>query len=167
MKSFMTTFTDVGGAFVGGGAFIGGGTFTGGGILTMGGAFVGGGGGGGTYFSLGSGGVNLGGAAGGGLHSGSGRFAQGFSSESLGEKVKLSSSPLIRSFAFFFGSTCSLMLFSVLMVGIGGGAGRCCRRISCIFFFKLFSTILAIFPSSAFSHSAFSGRSGSSRTRFA
>ena len=92
-KLFMTMFTGVGDAFVIGGAFVGGGTFTGGGILTLGGAFVRGGGGGGTYSSLGSGGVNLGGAAGGGLHSGRGRFAQGFSSESLGEKVELSSSP--------------------------------------------------------------------------
>ena len=114
-KSFLTMLADDGGAFVGGGAFIGGGTFTGGGILIMGGAFIGGGiftgggilimggafigggGGGGMYFSLGSGGMNsvttLGGAAGGGLHSGSWRFAQGFSSESLGEKVELSSSP--------------------------------------------------------------------------
>ena len=96
-KSFLTTLTDDGGAFVGGCAFIGGGTFTGGGILIMGGAFIAGGGSGGTYFSLGSGGMNsvttLGGAAGGGLHSGSGRFAQGFSSKSLYEKVDLSSSP--------------------------------------------------------------------------
>ena len=37
-KSFLTTLTDDGGAFVGGGAFIGGGTFTGGGTLVGGGA---------------------------------------------------------------------------------------------------------------------------------
>ena len=93
MKSFLTMLIDedlAGGAFVGGSAFIGGGIFTGGGTFFGGGAFIGGGRGD-SYFSLVSEGMNsvttLGSAAGGGLHSGSGKFAQGFSSESLGEKV--------------------------------------------------------------------------------
>ena len=90
----------------------------------VGGAFVGSS----SNCSVGSGGMKLstarGGAAGGGLHSGSGRFAQGFSSESLGENVELSSnSDLMRNRALLDGLIDSAVL-TLSMFGIGGGAGR-------------------------------------------
>ena len=89
----------------------------------VGGAFVGGG----SNCSVGSGGMKLstarGGAAGGGLHSGSGRFAQGFSSESLGENVELSSSVLMRNVRALLDRLIDSAVLILSTFGIGGGAG--------------------------------------------
>ena len=168
-KSFWTTLTDeglVGGVFIGGSAFVGGGIFTGGGAFVGEGAFIDGGCGG-CHGSLGGGGMNsssaLGGAAGGGVHAG--KFAQGFSSESLDEKVELSSSPWMRSYALFRGLADSAVFTLGTTAGIGGGAGRGCRFTSCNCLFTLSSAILKSFASNSSSKVAFSVRS--SRTRFA
>ena len=168
------TFMDVGGV---GGAFVGGGAF-------------GGGGGGGCHGSVGPGGMKSpalttrGGAAGGGTHGAgsvdiiggsggahAGKFAHGFSSESLGEKVELSSSLWVRSFrALFTGLTDSAVLIVARLPGIGGGGeGRGPwlsldvaqltqpPSLSCPF--TLSSVVLNSFSSNCFSQAAFSIRS--------